>query len=360
MNHFKITLTSGPVQIDLTGLVSDSTQTDGDVAINSEGDVTETESSTSLRRQHSAVNGYTSSADFTRQLFVRNYESYGGLSLILGSGKVFDQSVLEFALLSDSDIESSLHSFILFYGTEQFRNVLGLFDAEDQEQLQQLCNKADNIYSLPDWKINVINYFKTPYSVEELVFEGWNHVFRLEGPTPEGYKEFVKMIVDFMNDILVLYKEYGQELVGHEITLTTIAISERSFLTLWGVFFKVLSKNNRLIDFAQGEISSIASATRRNAGRTRDNRQNGGHKLDGIFYATRASQAEFGAIEGGKKNENSYGTKYLDDGMKLAKALKDMFDNVCAKAASNRSDVASLKTKIEVYGFLVSGTKLDF
>ncbi|KAF8951894.1 hypothetical protein BGZ46_003755, partial [Entomortierella lignicola] len=97
----------------------------------------------------------------------------------------------------------------------------------------------------------------------------------------------------------------------------------------------------------QGEISSGASATRRNAGRIINEQQNRGHKLGAIYYVPLASDTEFGAVEGGRKNENSYGTKYLTDGMKLSKALKDQLDDACAKAASNLSDVSSFKAKIE-------------
>ncbi|KAF8977881.1 hypothetical protein BGZ46_007051 [Entomortierella lignicola] len=148
----------------------------------------------------------------------------------------------------------------------------------------------------------------------------------------------------FMNDVLGTYKEFGEELVGDEIKLPQ----------------GLPGKNYRLVRLAECEISSAASAIRRNEGCTCGDQQNKGHKLDAIFYVTRASGSEFGGVEGGKKNENSYGTKHLTDGLKLSKSSKDMFDNICTRALSNRSDVNSLKSTLQVYDFLVSGEKIEF
>ncbi|KAF9085823.1 hypothetical protein BGX27_003360 [Mortierella sp. AM989] len=358
--------------VDLSGLESpDPTQTDPTRTLGSDcTDATDAESSTSsLRRQFSDINNYISSVDLMRDRFRRNFDTFIGNPLILPSGEVFDKVAFEYA--HKLDMQSPLHSFILYYGSDELGDILQCFPSiEDQNELQHLLrgvkSSADKTHTLEAWKIDVINCFKNLYSVEDMMFKGLNNVFGLEEPEPkpEGYREFVKTIVDFMNDILLQYKEYGQELAGQEreIKLSTNELLERDYLTIWGVFFRAaLSKNSRLIKFTQGEISSGASATRRNTGRKiNSGRQNGGHKLDSILYVPLASDTEFGAVEGGRKNENSYGTKYLTDGMKLAKALKDQFDNACAKAASNLSDVASFKKKIEVYGFLVSGAKLDF
>ncbi|KAF9086653.1 hypothetical protein BGX27_003144 [Mortierella sp. AM989] len=328
-----------------------------DANANSGGEVdSEAKSTNSSSRQLSDVD--FTSVEMMKAEFAQNFANYKGLSLILTSGVDFDQALFQFVMSFNR--QSRLHSFVI--GPEDFARILPLFDDIDSEQLAQLVKQLDsNTDDIPveDWKIKAINHYRTPYTVQEVIFNGWNQSFALEGTKPVGYEAFIKMVFDFMNDVLETYKEFGEELVGDEIKLPR-GLPERTYLGLWGIFFRVLSKNCKLVKLSEGEISSTASAIRRNAGRTRDDRQNGGHKLDAIFYVTRASDAEFGAVEGGKKNENSYGTKYLSDGEKLSKALKDMFDNICTKAVSNRSDVTSLKSTLEVYGFLVSGEKLEF
>ncbi|KAF9085879.1 hypothetical protein BGX27_003313 [Mortierella sp. AM989] len=299
-----------------------------------------------------------SSGEVLRTEFEFNFSNFNGPSLTLPSGANFDQVFFQRVMLLKS--QSGMHSGII--DRHNLATFAQLFEEGDVGYLKQLAegpnDHAEDI-SIEDWKINVINHYMTAYTVEDVVFKGWENLYVLEGSTPQGYRPFVKMIIDFMNDVLETYKEFGEELVGDEIKLPR-GLPEKAYLRLWGIFFRVLSKNCRLVRLAEGEISSTASAIRRNEGRTRDDRQNGGHKLDAIFYVTRASDSEFGAVEGGKKNENSYGTKYLTDGLKLSKSLKDMFDNICTRALSNGSDVNSLKSTLQVYGFLVSGEKIEF
>ncbi|KAF9343373.1 hypothetical protein BGX26_005842 [Mortierella sp. AD094] len=79
-----------------------------------------------------------------------------------------------------------------------------------------------------------------------------------------------------------------------------------------------------------------------------------------IYDFMHASGAEIGAIEGGKKDEGSYGTKCLVDSVKMAKVLKDMFDFVCTRAGGNGIEIVPVKKQLEVYGFLVSKLRVEF
>jgi hypothetical protein len=83
--------------------------------------------------------------------------------------------------------------------------------------------------------MKVISSFKTAYTIQDVLFTVWDNMFTLEGAVPDGYKEFVKITMDFMNDILEKYKKFGNT-NGKEIELRK-ELSEKSYLELWGVFF---------------------------------------------------------------------------------------------------------------------------
>ncbi|KAF8951893.1 Tetratricopeptide repeat protein 36, partial [Entomortierella lignicola] len=76
--------------------------------------------------------------------------------------------------------------------------------------LEDRLQGEDKTYSLEQLKIDAINHFKNVYSVEDMMFEGLNNVFGVEESKEQGYREFVKMVVDIMNNILFQYKEHGQ------------------------------------------------------------------------------------------------------------------------------------------------------
>ncbi|KAF9089954.1 hypothetical protein BGX27_002375 [Mortierella sp. AM989] len=152
-----------------------------------------------------------------KEEYSRNYNNYGGESLMLNSGAEFDEVLFQYTMSLRS--QAPLHSFIL--ESDDFSKIVGLFPS-DQEELAHLFERmkssdTGNAYSLEDWKVEVINHYKNAYPVDDVVFKGWDNVFRLEGPEPQGYQDFVKMAVTFMNDILENYKEYGQELVGKRL-----------------------------------------------------------------------------------------------------------------------------------------------
>ncbi|KAF9199426.1 hypothetical protein BGZ49_010464 [Haplosporangium sp. Z 27] len=321
---------------------------------------TDTESkSTQSSSSHQLSDEKITSAQVIRTEFERNFACYPGRPLILDSKVNVDQVL--FKVIRTFGDESLLHSSIL--DPEGLAWLLRRFHDGDREQLvdivERLNRDINHVADIEDWKIRVINRFETFSTIQDILFQGWNNMFILEGATPNGYTEFVKMTIDFMNDVLEKYKKFGN-VNGEGIELSK-ELSERSYSELWGVFFQVISKSNGRIKLLEGEVSSTASALRRNAGRTLGDYQKAGHKIDTIFYVSRASDSEFGAVEFGKKNESSYGTKYLVDSVKLSKVLKDMFDCICTRAIANRSNVNSgLKSKLQIYGFLVSGKRLEF
>ncbi|KAF8976371.1 hypothetical protein BGZ46_008319 [Entomortierella lignicola] len=260
--------------------------------------------------------------------------------------------------METSTKQSPLHSGIL--DSNYRKELLGLFfDESGSKAIADRLDELDGLVSLkhqiPDWQMDVINHFTSIKSIKEALFKGLETVFTIEDAKNDDYQEFVEMIFGFMKDVLNFYEDQGQQYQLSEL------LSERDYLRLWGNFFRVLYKNGGIYSLEQGEVSSRSSAFRKNSDRkSTESRQSGGRKIDGIFSCVKANKLELGAIEGGKKNEASYGTKFITDSLKVAKVLKDMFDLACNEAGLSGSDVNVAREGMETYGFLASGSRIEF
>ncbi|KAF9169302.1 hypothetical protein BGX20_010491 [Mortierella sp. AD010] len=131
------------------------------------------------------------------------------------------------------------------------------------------------------------------------------------------------------------------------------------FLNFSELIFDFMHGNDDKLTYDESEVVSNASSARKNFLRSLEDRQANGLKVDGILYLSGA-KIEIGAMEAGKEDEGQYGTKFLVDSVKLAKLLKDMFDFACTQAGGNGSDVIVMINKLEVYGFLISGLRIEF
>ncbi|KAF9900805.1 hypothetical protein BX616_002497 [Lobosporangium transversale] len=172
-------------------------------------------------------------------------------------------------------------------------------------------------YDIPKWKTDIVLGYETVQSIYEATRNGADiKIASIEGVEEKELIAFNKMIFDFMTSIYNFYEDNGS---CFEL--------ERSL---------------------------------KNATRTLNDRQSSGHKVDAIFYCKEASLLEIGAVEGGKKDEGSYGTKVLSDGLKTAKSLKDMHDYACTETCLNGIQQQTAREKVEVFGFLVSGLRIQF
>ncbi|ORZ12044.1 hypothetical protein BCR41DRAFT_423242 [Lobosporangium transversale] len=134
-----------------------------------------------------------------------------------------------------------------------------------------------------------------------------------------------------------------------------IMFSPWATLNLKAVWSSALWIGSSAIKFDEGDATSSASTYRRNGVRSIEDNQSRGHKIDAIIWALKAN-TEFGAVKGGKKYEASYGTKYLNDSVKTAKTLKDMFDIACVNAARHGHDI---KCDMKAYGIVTSGLRIE-
>ncbi|KAF9916880.1 hypothetical protein FBU30_001108, partial [Linnemannia zychae] len=202
--------------------------------------------------------------------------------------------------------------------------------------------------------MKVIDKFDSIQYIEEDVFESISALPGDNDVKPEEYKKFSFMILDFMRGIVKFYENHRKRNQLIE------KMSERSYLKLWSIFFDLLAIKGDYFVIDEGEVSSVASAFRKNADRGIEDQQSGGHKADGIIYCLSASGMEIGAIEGGRKNEHFYGTKFMLDSLKMSKLLKDMFDFACNEACMRGTSADIARAGVEVYGFLISGWRIEF
>ncbi|KAF9426583.1 hypothetical protein BGZ76_002698 [Entomortierella beljakovae] len=238
---------------------------DGELALSITPPTTDTDSKSTKSTSSHQLSDEITSSQIIRAEFERNFTSCSGRSLTLNSKVDVDPDLFE--VIRTFRDESLLHSFIL--DPEGLPWLLRRFHDGDSEELTKIVeglnHSIKHTANIEDWKIQVINHFKTVYTM--FCFE--------DGIACSPWREKLQM-----------------------------------------------DTQNLRIKLLEGEISSMASALRRNAGRTLGDNQKAGHKIDVIFYVSRASDSEFGAIEAGKKNESSYGTKYLVDSVKLSNFLR--------------------------------------
>ncbi|KAI1288700.1 hypothetical protein EDD11_009702, partial [Mortierella claussenii] len=123
---------------------------------------------------------------------------------------------------------------------------------------------------------------------------------------------------------------------------------------IWGFLWKIIDANG-ILEMELGEVTSSASSSRKNAERILETKQYQGRKIDGIVTCC-ATNLEICAMEAGKVDQGSNGTKVLQDSVKMAKVLKDMFDAVCSRSTQPES----IRTELRMYGLLISGLRMDF
>ncbi|KAF9414263.1 hypothetical protein BGZ76_004902, partial [Entomortierella beljakovae] len=296
----------------------------------------------------------TSSADILREQFERNWNNFNGQPWKLKSGVIVDDII--YHCVCSMSKQSSLHSGVI--DSRDFHQYIQIFNPEDQLEISEVLNDAfvpQREYILEDWRYKVMDYFESPASVEDVFRKGWDNIFTLGDIEPEGCLEFCRFMYNCMSDVFRFYKEYGQEREkGQEYELKR-DLPERVYMKLWNAILKALWIDSSVIKFDEGDATSSASTYRRNGVRSIEDTQSRGHKIDAIIWALKAN-TEFGAVEGGKKNEASYGTKYLNDSVKTAKTLKDMFDIACVNAARHGHDI---KCDMEAYGIVTSGLRIE-
>jgi hypothetical protein len=299
-------------------------------------------SNSNSSRASSASGGQLPAAVIARvqTLFKRNYDAFVGDAWILPSGTTLDKLLASH--VETLRYESSLHSFIV----GDTKEVMQLIKDEDDREFLQAAIVERSEEQLPALsepeKEFLTKYNIPPDDLKNLLStSGWKTIGGdLETKPDEEFQEAMHTCVQ---NLLTAYQHVGMEIPRDSLESWYTQI-------LWH-FVSVLMFSPRRLEYQSTEFHSRASAHRRNKARTREGRQQLGHKVDGMGI-TKLSRFELCAIEAARKDNGPNATKALDDTRKLAKMTKDMHDYVRESATEN------IRDKLLTFGIRISSLKI--
>ncbi|KAF8948964.1 hypothetical protein BGZ47_000639 [Haplosporangium gracile] len=238
---------------------------------------------------------------------------------ILSSGTNVYSILIEYA--KDLKAEDPIHSFILDTSNPK---IMRLFSIDDQRKIKEptrprvpvdsrLVQFLATLHSttIPDLR----NRLKTNDSDDIADFTGAEDLQEQRRVRRWAYATLLSMADLFE------YRDtngYGTE---HQK-------SEQWYnLHIWRMLDDLLL-NDPTLSLVRGEASSPASSIRKNqASREPGDRKKMGHRIDGLLFA-RWENLEVGGCEIGAEEHDTEGAKYLQDGLKLMKLLKDQHDRI--------------------------------
>ncbi|KAG0247547.1 hypothetical protein BG011_001318 [Mortierella polycephala] len=233
----------------------------------------------------------------------------------LSSGTVVDEKLICYAQSLKG--EEAVHSFI--FDTSN-RAIMRLFTLEEQQEI--LMGKGARMTNDRHLSQYLATFACTTIEQLRLRLET-NDSSKLDGfygddrhRLLEGRRWIYKTMLG-MADLIE-----GRSINGYG----SEAQSERwCELHIWKMLDEY-AMNNKTIQLMRGENTSSASSFRKNSfSRTAGERKKMGRRVDGIFRAT-FDRIEIGGIELGSQDEHDNGSKFVGDGLKLQKLLKDQFD----------------------------------
>ncbi|KAF9339675.1 hypothetical protein BGZ91_005127 [Linnemannia elongata] len=262
---------------------------------------------------------------------------------ILQSGTNVDSVLIEYA--KDLKAEDPIHSFILDTSNPK---IMRLFSTDDQREIKEPTRPrvpvdprivqflatlhSTTILDLRDrLKTNdsddITDYSNTEDLQEQKRVRRWAYATLLSMADLFEYRDT---------------NGYGTE---HQK-------SEQWYnLHIWRMLDDLLL-NDPTVSLVRGESSSPASSIRKNqASREPGDRKKMGHRIDGLLFA-RWENLEVGGCEIGAEEHDTEGAKYLLDGLKLMKLLKDQHDRI----QEQRPTVPKLE--IETVGLQMLGRTL--
>ncbi|KAF8923991.1 hypothetical protein BGZ58_002310 [Dissophora ornata] len=313
------------------------------------------------------------------QSFRRKFSSFSDEPWILSSGTVVDDVLWEYALSLQT--ETAIHSFVIDCGNSRVKN---LFKENDwNEIISSSCKFRPTI---PDWVLRQLFAYSqqnTTKKMHDFLRTGWA---TLLPPPDDNVEEDDEEEVDEEDDgeeanerhataytdkeesmdifdkerltatlyraVLNIFAEYtsiSQDIRGNENSEGWFAVH------VSGALIDGLLSDLPSVQLLRGEKMSVSSSIRKNQTRDITSAKAFGRKVDGIF-ASRHSSKEYGAIEVGKKDEGAAGSKVLTDGLKIAKIMKDMFDQTFTVS----KDQTFVKQNLEIVGILQSALRVQF
>ncbi|KAI7821515.1 hypothetical protein BC939DRAFT_478236 [Gamsiella multidivaricata] len=272
-----------------------------------------------------------------KSLFKENFNKFRGGAWSLPSGAVLDERLR--GVIECLPYESALHSFVI----EDVDALLQLFeDTTDQKEIERIMvtRKDEGLPVLSPAEHNFLQqYDMLPVDLDEfLATHGWRNVGDALQNKPS--EEFQKVAHDSITHVLRMYQE-------SDLAFPKGPAEAWFNIHLWGYLRLALSRS-RSLEYRPGEVSSDASANRRNKRRTRDGRQYAGHKVDGLVVVS-ARSLEICHMEAAKKDGGANTTKCLDDTKKLLKLMKDAHDMIREKATQD------IRDRLVTFGLRISG-----
>ncbi|KAG9320782.1 hypothetical protein KVV02_005056 [Mortierella alpina] len=236
------------------------------------------------------------------------------------------------------DAESPLHSFVI----DNVKTVIQLFAGKDREEVAQVLeDRGAEEQDTKDEQAFMARYLSTPKATGSALGRGWLGSTEEVAALDEDQREW---LFKAMHDIYTVYKCCAFRLPLEE--------KEAWYMTaLWSFLIPFFNQSKSLL-YRPGEAVSEASAHRRNASRTLENRRSHGHKIDGLILST-MTQLEFGGIEAARTDDGTQSTKAHMDMRKLAKLLKDMHDCIMSK-----TEDPSARHELGTFGIQITRCKM--
>ncbi|KAF9099916.1 hypothetical protein BGX27_000505 [Mortierella sp. AM989] len=278
-----------------------------------------------------------------RAKFNTNFNDYPGESWKLSTGTNVDEAIRRYTMTLRT--ESSLHSFIVD-DIDAFRPQ---FTAEDFDLFLSQVQSFDSQVNTPvlpaQVQQEILKYSLAPDVLQDYLSRGW----RQDDNESQDGDDFRRSLYITILRLSCIYEENQGVIPGSK--------SESWYATeVWAIFIKLLTRNSTWLRHEPGEVYSFASALRKNKGRNLDTRHAVGSKLDGLISCDE-TQHEIASIEMGRIDAGATGTKALGDGVKLAKDLKDMYENICTQCHWSSEEGQG---KLHVFGLLISGLRVEF
>ncbi|RUO96787.1 hypothetical protein BC936DRAFT_141447 [Jimgerdemannia flammicorona] len=267
--------------------------------------------------------------------FHKEFEN--GKKFTLKSGRNVEDVIYNYGLtLKHEDV---LHSFVL--NTDDKR-VRGVFSADEWLEILEtnVENKEAPVVD-SDLLHHIARYRKTnARDLRKVMNTSW---YQKEN-CYDAEKEFnYTWIHNCISNLLTLYEIKPQAFQAKHL--------ERWYDTnVWSSVIDQCMWNLKNVELIRGESFSIASNTRKSENRILGDRKPVGHRADGILRMELGRQ-EYGATEHGRLFLGENDTKFLLDGRKLVKMLKDMLRNVSGKSECLKN--------IEMVGYLHSERTLQ-
>ncbi|KAI9240499.1 MAG: hypothetical protein BYD32DRAFT_433951 [Podila humilis] len=292
-------------------------------------------STTGSSRSSSSSSSSLSSSAVQRMAdeFVQHYKEYTGRDWTLPSGTIADQILCSH--IRTLTKESVLHSFVI----QRTRPLLSLFDAIDADAFQKHIADSDKSEAqgqLINWqRATIEQYDASPKEIWNKLKGGWATSDLPQDVDASVAFSFRCSVYQTLLDLATVYRTHQYRLPqGKKESWYTTKV--------WGFLWKIIDAGG-VLEYEPGEATSAASSLRKNSERDLESKQSQGRKIDGIVSCL-ATNLEICAVEAGKLDQGQSGTKILQDSVKMAKVLKDMFDAIHTRSNGSEAVKRELRT----------------